>query len=95
MANFTQGKEIQFKLIHNIYPAAETLRKRFNFEVNPCVFCMTEHETIEHLFFSCSVTMMFWKDVYRWLNIGINNSLFNKSQVMIYMEGLSKNYPKW
>lgn len=44
-------KEIQFKLINNIYPAAETLRKRLNFEVNPCVFCMTEHETIEHLFF--------------------------------------------
>lgn len=52
-------KEIQFKLINNIYPAAETLRKRFNFEVNTCVFCMTEHETIEHLFFSCSVTKGF------------------------------------
>ena len=55
---------------------------------------MTEHETIEHLFFSCSVTMMLWEDVYRWLDIGINNSLFNKSQVMIYMEGLSKKISK-
>ena len=68
--------------------------KRFNFEVNPCVFCMTEHETTEHLFFSCTVTMMFWKDVYRWLNIGINDSLFNKFQVMIYMDGLSKKVSK-
>ncbi len=87
-------KESQFKIINNIYPTTEALKKRFKFEVDPCVFCMTEHETIEHLFFSCSVTTLFWKDVYRWLNIGINFSLFNKFHVMIYMNGLSKEISK-
>ena len=62
--------------------------------MDPCVFCLTEHETTEHLFFSCSVTIRFWQDVYHWLNIGINNSLFNKFQVMIYTEGMSKKMSK-
>lgn len=53
-------KEIQFKILNNIYPAAETVRKRFSFEVDPCGFCGTEPETTEHLYFSCSVTMQFW-----------------------------------
>ncbi len=31
-------KDIQFRIINNVYPAAEVLRKRFCFEVDPCVF---------------------------------------------------------
>ena len=37
MANSPKIKDIQFKIMNNIYPAAESLRKRF--EVDPCGFC--------------------------------------------------------
>ena len=32
--------EMQFKIINNVYPAAEMLKKRFNFEVDPCVLAV-------------------------------------------------------
>ncbi len=33
-----KAKELQFKIINGYYPAAETLKKRFKFEVEPCGF---------------------------------------------------------
>ncbi len=85
-------KDIQFRIINNVYPAAEVLRKRFCFEVDPCVFCLEEPETIEHLFFSCPVTVKFWQDLFSWLNIDINTDIpsLNMFQILVYADGLSK-----
>lgn len=44
-------KEVQFKMINGYNPVAKTLRRRFKFEVDNCVFCNEEPETLEHLFF--------------------------------------------
>jgi len=47
-----KAKEVQYKIINSYYPTAETLKKRFGFEVEVCVFCLEEPETIEHFFYS-------------------------------------------
>lgn len=65
-------KEMQFKIINGYYPAAEMLKKRFGFEVEPCGFCSQNVESIDHLFFSCSVTTDFWQDLVDWLSIRID-----------------------
>uniref|UniRef100_A0A3P9AV59 Reverse transcriptase domain-containing protein n=1 Tax=Maylandia zebra TaxID=106582 RepID=A0A3P9AV59_9CICH len=65
-------KEMQFKIINGYYPAAEMLKKRFGFEVEPCGFCSQNAESIDHLFFSCSVTTDFWQDLVDWLSIRID-----------------------
>lgn len=64
-----QIAEMQFKIINGYYPAATILKKRFGFEVEPCVFCSQEEETIEHLVFSCDITKRFWLALVNWLNI--------------------------
>ncbi len=42
-------KETRFKIIQKIYPAAEFLKRRFEFEVDPCIFCNENEETLEHV----------------------------------------------
>ncbi len=79
-------KEMQFKNLNDIYPAAETLRKKIHFEIDPCVICLKEPETINHLFFLCSVTFQFWQDLYSCLNSGTDNSFFEPFQILIYMD---------
>lgn len=48
-------KELQFKIINGYYPTAAMLKKRFNFEVEPCVFCSMADETICNIYFSLAL----------------------------------------
>jgi len=52
-------KEMQFKILNNYYPSAETLRGRFGFEVDPCDFCHEHPEQTEHLFFKQNIYSSF------------------------------------
>lgn len=56
-------KEVFFKIMHNIYPAKKTLGR---FKINMsflCVFCGRETKTIQHLFYKCMYTKIFWMDI--------------------------------
>ena len=86
-----KAKEVQHKIINSYYPAAETLKKRFGFEVEACVFCLEEPETIEHLFYSCRVTGQFWQNLHTWLSSTIQNiSPFDMNQILIYKNDTAK-----
>ncbi|XP_024122537.1 uncharacterized protein LOC112143031 [Oryzias melastigma] len=81
-------KECHFKVINNIYPVAEFLKKRFNFDVEPCVFCNSCDETLQHLFFSCQYSKEFWTNIRSWINLKLDIPHFSISDVLIYMENL-------
>lgn len=84
-------KEMQFKIINGYYPAAAMLKKRFGFEVEPCVFCSQEDETIEHLFFSCPVIKLFWQDVMNWLETKMERiTQLKLEQILFGNENLPK-----
>lgn len=84
-------KEMQFKIINGYYPTAAMLRKRFGFEVEPCAFCSQEDETLEHLFFSCSVTKYFWHCVTNWLKLKMDKiRQLNLEQIIYGNENLPK-----
>lgn len=68
----TKVKETHFKIMNNIYPAAEFLKK-IKFEVDLCAFCGDSEETLEHLFFLCPVVQCFWSNIYNWLSLKIYN----------------------
>ena len=88
-----KAKKVQFKIINGYYPAAETLKKRFGFEVEPCCFCNADCETTEHLFYSCTVTSLFWQDVFEWIGNKIENiTPFDKHQILLYKDNLSKEF---
>lgn len=64
-------KEIHFKILNEIYPSGELLRVQFNIEQNNCIFCDSEIETTEHLFYQCMYTNTFWEDFVDWLSTKI------------------------
>jgi len=52
--------EMNFEILHEIYPTNEFLTLKFSFEVNNCVFCETSIENLENLvFFDCVVVQPF------------------------------------
>lgn len=82
-------KETHFKIIYKIYPVADFLKKRFKFEVDPCIFCEAAEETLEHMFFSCPLSKTFWSDLHNWLSLKIDNiPSFNLSHILFYMDNV-------
>ncbi len=64
-----KAKEVQFKIINDIYPCNEFLRHRFNLDCNECTFCETDIESLEHLFYFCKFSKTLWNDLYAWLSL--------------------------
>lgn len=56
----TYLRSFQYKLLHRIIPTNNFLFKIHLKDSKYCTFCKTEEETIEHLFFDCSVSYNFW-----------------------------------
>ena len=51
-------KEVHFKILSNVYPSSELLRKRFGIDHNNCIFCDNDIETTEPLFIDCSYMLL-------------------------------------
>lgn len=84
-------KEMQFKILNNYYPSAETLRGRFGFEVENCEFCQNDPEKTEHLFFLCSFSKTFWENVHAWLSNKINDlKQFTIEDILLFKSKLTK-----
>ena len=60
-------REVSFKILHRYYPAKHYLLKfKKDICVN-CSFCEVSPETMVHLFWQCSYSNKFWKDVSRYI----------------------------
>lgn len=80
-------KEVSFRIIHRIYPAKKTL-ERFKIDIEySCTFCGSNEETIEHLFYHCVFTKMFWVDVQNFIERKTGQSLYlQEKDVLLYFE---------
>ena len=57
-------RELQWKILHNIYPTLILLFKMGKAESNICDGCTSrETDFIEHFFYSCSSVNQIWKEV--------------------------------
>lgn len=85
-------KETHFKICHKIYPVSNFLHKRFKFDKAGCAFCDFTDESLEHLFFTCSISCRFWSDVRNWLNLKMSNiPVFNINHILFYVDGLDNS----
>lgn len=84
-------KETHFKIINNIYPVGQLLKKRFKFEVDLCAFCNQEDETVRHLFVDCSHSQDFWKEVRNWINLKMHIPPLEMLHILLYMDNLDSS----
>uniref|UniRef100_A0A8C2C6C1 Reverse transcriptase domain-containing protein n=1 Tax=Cyprinus carpio TaxID=7962 RepID=A0A8C2C6C1_CYPCA len=84
-------KEVHFKILHNIYPCNAFLSK-FCDVADICTFCKKESEDICHLFFSCNVSSLFWKDLSFYCFSKINvNGVFHIKDIVCFFENQNKS----
>ena len=58
----TYLRDVQFKVLNYITCTNILLKKMGIVQSDLCTFCNLTKEDIEHLFFSCSFSLKFWKD---------------------------------
>ena len=56
-------RELQWKILHNIYPTNIMLNKMKLVDDNKCYICTHEIDYLEHFFFECAPVMDFWEKV--------------------------------
>ena len=86
-------KKVHLKILSNVYPSSEFLRRRFGFDHNNCISCDNDMETTEHLFFECIYAAMFWSELHVWLSAKIQGLCHFKKEHIIFginMEELDK-----
>lgn len=74
-----------WKLCHNILPTRVLLAIILKREIQYCLFCHREVETIDHLFWTYPFSMVVWKDFCRWWSIcpsTIQSQVFNFRHIM-------------
>ena len=59
---YTKIQYFQFRFLHRIIGVNSFLFKLNLIDSPTCSFCKTEIETLEHLFWTCSIVQSFWKD---------------------------------
>ena len=64
----TELIQLQWKILHNIYPTNILLQKIGIKHSNKCDFC-EERDIIEHTFFRCKRLNNFWSDISKQLDV--------------------------
>ena len=73
----------QYKFLHRIVPTNDFLYKIHFKDTKICSFCNTEEETVEHLFFYCSVTLQFLHILFSYLNKYFHNIQLSKVHFLL------------
>ena len=82
----TKLQAFQMKIFHRILPTNSWLYKCNLVSTVNCDFCHIQRESIEHLFFECTVTKNIWLQLINWLNsIGIEEIKIENNCNMKYM----------
>ena len=77
-------KEVQYNILHNIYPTNTFLSRFSNTDVK-CAFCHVEEETTMHLFFECQFSQVFWKKMENYITLQSNLLINLKAKdVLLY-----------
>ena len=66
------SRAFQYKLMHDILPVNYKLYKWKILDSPRCSYCFIQNETIEHLFYQCTVAITFYRQIQKWAN-----NLFN------------------
>ena len=81
----TKLRVFQFMFLHRRIATNDFLFKIGLKQADSCSFCGEFTETLAHLFWYCSYTQKFWKDIHQWIT---QNTSLNKSIAFFPLEVL-------
>ena len=77
-------RSFQFKILHRVLTTNIFLKKCKIKQDDKCTFCKNVPESIEHLFWDCSLVKKFWKNVSEKFKLYFNlNNYLNKKNVLL------------
>ena len=68
-------RELQWKILHNIYPTKILLEKMKVTDNNKCDYCPESIDSIDHFFYECKKIKDFWSSVSKMLSVGLNEKI--------------------
>ena len=83
--------QLQWKILHNIFPTNIILKKIGIKQTENCEFCQ-ERDTVEHTFFSCKRLEKFWKNVSTRIDKKLDKKIImNQTAVLLGIEQEEQN----
>lgn len=80
----TKMRNFQFRFLHwNIY-CAKMLHSWGIAESPICFYCNTEYETLEHLFYRCTVTTRFWEQFQAWYECATDTEIQITENIVMF-----------
>ena len=90
----TKLLEMQWKILHNIYPTNVILKKIGIKQTEKCDFC-NEIDYVEHTFFNCNRLKMFWEAISSLINKKLNKKIYlSEKSVLLGIEQEHHNLRK-
>ena len=71
----TRLRELQWKILHHIYPTNILLHKMKEANNNKCPLCLDQIDFMEHFFFSCPIVNKFWESVEKLIQSKLSHSV--------------------
>ena len=79
--NYTKYRSFQYRILMRAIVTNKHLQRYSIKQSNVCTFCESKPETIEHLFWECTIVKKFWNEVRHHFNmqmhLNVKNILFN------------------
>ena len=75
-------QEIQWKILHNIFPTNILLNRMGLKNTENCEFC-NEKDFVEHYFFNCRKLVQFWKFINNFLNLKLDKKIILYDYVIL------------
>lgn len=82
-------RELQWKIIHNIYPTNILLHKMKVVDSKDCSFCRNTIDYIEHFFYECGQVKPLWEHIENLLMVHVQRRI--KLSLQTVMFGMNKN----
>ena len=70
----TQLQEIQWKIIHNVYPTNILATRIGKTNTENCIHC-NERDFVEHFFFNCKITKDLWREINHLINAKLDKTI--------------------
>ncbi|XP_057790741.1 uncharacterized protein LOC131007841 [Salvia miltiorrhiza] len=65
----TRRSLVVWRILHNRLPTVDRLIKQGMITPNVCPFCLSDEETISHIFWTCARVRPIWQELLQWFNM--------------------------